>query len=258
METIVIAAFYKFVSLPDYREMQGPLLDFCNERNIRGSVLLAEEGINGTVSGLREDMDAVLDYLRSDERLSDLEHKESFAAYRPFRKMKVRLKREIVTIRHEDADPNERVGTYVEPEQWNDLIAQDDVMLIDTRNDYEFVMGTFEGAVNPATESFGEFPEYVAQNLDPNRHRRVAMFCTGGIRCEKATAYMLSQGFEEVYHLKGGILRYLEAVPQEQTMWNGECYVFDERVTVDHNLQPGKPDAPEPDTHDVSHRPLKV
>ncbi|MEM6527063.1 MAG: rhodanese-related sulfurtransferase [Chloroflexota bacterium] len=245
MKPIVIAAFYKFVSLPDFREMRQPLLDFCKEHNMRGSILLAEEGINGTIAGARADMDAVLAHLRSDPRLGDIEHKASFASYRPFRKMKVRLKREIVTIKHEDAVPTERVGTYVDPEQWNDLITQDDVILIDTRNDFEYGFGTFAGAVNPQTESFGDFPAYVQQNLDPNQHKRVAMFCTGGIRCEKATSYMLAQGFEEVYHLKGGILKYLEDVPQEQTLWNGECYVFDERLTVDHDLQPRQREAPD-------------
>jgi UPF0176 protein len=240
MGHIVIAAFYKFVTLPDYRQMQQPLLNFCKERNMLGTILLAEEGINGTIAGLPADMDAVLHYLRSDERLADLDHKKSFASYRPFERMKVRLKKEIVTIHHEAANPMERVGTYVPPQEWNDLIAQDDVILIDTRNDYEYKIGTFEGAVNPNTSSFGDFPEYVQHNLDPAKHKRVAMFCTGGIRCEKATAYMLAQGFEEVYHLKGGILKYLEDVPTEKTMWNGECYVFDERIAINHDLKPSE------------------
>ncbi len=240
MSQIAIVAFYKFIPLADYPSMRQPLLDFCHRHNIRGSILLAAEGINGTIAGEQPDIDAVLAYIRRDARLSDLEHKTSYADYRPFQRMKVRLKREIVTIQHAQADPLQQVGTYVDPDAWNALIARDDVVLIDTRNDYEFELGTFAGAVNPATESFGEFPSYVENNLNPSEHKRVAMFCTGGIRCEKATAYMLSQGFEEVYHLKGGILKYLEQVPQEQSLWQGECYVFDERVTVDHDLKPGK------------------
>ncbi len=237
-EKVVIAAFYKFVPLADYAALQAPLLDFCQRRDIRGSILLAAEGINGTIAGQREDVDAVLAYIRRDARLRDLEHKTSFARFRPFRKMKVRLKQEIVTIRAQEADPTQQVGVYVEPRAWNDLIAQDDVILIDTRNDFEYDYGTFIGAVNPQTDSFNDFPEYVTQNLNPAQHRRVAMFCTGGIRCEKATSYLLAQGFEEVYHLKGGILKYLEDVPPEQSMWQGECYVFDERVAVDHHLRP--------------------
>jgi UPF0176 protein len=239
MTEIAIAAFYKFVSLPDYDVMRAPLLDFCKRRKVRGSVLLAAEGINGTVAGAQADVDAVLAYIRRDPRLTDLEHKTSYAPYCPFRRMKVRLKREIVSMQHPQADPTQRVGTYVDPAAWNALIQRDDVILIDTRNDYEYNLGTFKGAANPATASFHEFPAYVESNLDPTRHKRVAMFCTGGIRCEKATAYMLAQGFEEVYHLKGGILKYLEAVPQEQSLWQGECYVFDERVTVNHDLKPG-------------------
>lgn len=246
MGTIVIAAFYKFVHLPDYREMRAPLLEVCTQHNLRGSILLAEEGVNGTLAGERADIDAVLACLRRDPRLHDMEHKESFAGFRPFGKMKVRLKREIVTLRAEDADPTECVGIYVEPEAWNDLITRDDVTLIDTRNDYEYDYGTFAGAVNPGTDAFNDFPTYVQQNLDPAKHKRVAMFCTGGIRCEKATSYLLAQGFEEVYHLKGGILKYLERVPPEQSLWQGECFVFDERLAVDHRLQP-RHDAAETD-----------
>lgn len=238
MATVVIAAFYKFVSLPDYQDLQQPLLDFCKQHKVRGSILLAYEGINGTIAGSRQGIDAVLSFIRSDSRFRDLEHKESFASFVPFDRTKVRVKKEIVTIRNTSADPQREVGTYIEPEKWNELITRDDVLLIDTRNDYEFEIGTFRGAVNPSTESFGDFPSYVESQLDPQRHKKIAMFCTGGIRCEKATAYMLAQGFEEIYHLKGGILKYLEVMPKENSTWEGECYVFDKRIAVDHDLTP--------------------
>lgn len=244
---IVIAAFYKFVPLPDATEMHEPLRTFCQAHNLRGSILLAAEGINGTVAGERADVDALLARLRADARLADLEHKESYASFRPFRQMKVRLKAEIVTIKSDEADPTREVGQYVPPESWNDLIRRDDVILIDTRNDFEYDYGTFEGAINPNTESFGDFPDYVQQNLDPAAHKKVAMFCTGGIRCEKASSYLLSQGFEEVYHLQGGILKYLEQVPRDETLWQGECFVFDEREALDHDLQPRQQKPPDGD-----------
>ena len=207
--------------------------------DIRGTLLLADEGINGTVSGTRNAINELLDYLSADARLEGIVHKESFTAEQPFNRTKVKLKREIVTMGIQGIDPKKIVGTYVKPEDWNALISDPDVILIDTRNDYEYQVGTFKNAVNPNTETFREFPEYVAENLDKNKHKKVAMFCTGGIRCEKSTAYMLEQGFDEVYHLQGGILKYLEEVPSEKTLWEGECFVFDERVTVDHDLQPG-------------------
>ncbi len=239
-----IIAFYKFAPLPDYREMRAPLLAFCEERGVRGTILLAAEGINGTVAGSSEALSELLDYLRGDERLADLEAKQSHASsdQKTFYRMKVRLKKEIVTLGVEGIDPNEQVGTYVDPKEWNKLVEDPEVFLVDTRNDYEVEIGTFEGAVDPKTTSFREFPEYVAKNLDPAKHRKVAMFCTGGIRCEKATSYMLEQGFEEVFHLKGGILKYLEEMPKEESRWNGECYVFDHRVAVDHDLAPGSYD----------------
>lgn len=239
---IVVAAMYKFVSLPDFESMREPLLDFCLSNQIKGTLLLALEGINGTVAGTRQAIDALLEFLRRDARLADIEHKESFDSSQPFYRMKVKLKKEIVTMGVEGIDPKKVVGTYVEPKDWNALISDPELVLIDTRNDYEFEIGTFAGAINPVTDSFREFPEYVAKNLDPQKNKKVAMFCTGGIRCEKSTAYLKEQGFEEVYHLKGGILKYLEEVPEEDTKWQGECFVFDNRVAVKHALEIGSYD----------------
>ncbi len=238
---VLVIAFYKFVSLPDYKDLREPLLERCLQNNVRGSILLAAEGINGTIAGPEDGMNNVLAYIRSDPRFADLEYKQAHVSpdHRTFYRMKVRLKKEIVTLGQEGIDPNETVGQYVTPEEWNQLIDDPDVVLIDTRNDYEIDVGTFKGAINPHTKSFREFPEFVNQNLDPAVHKKVAMFCTGGIRCEKATAFMLKQGFQEVYHLKGGILKYLEEVPEEQSSWEGECYVFDNRVAVNHSLEPG-------------------
>jgi len=236
---IVVAALYKFASLPDYAQLQPGLLALCNAQGIKGTLLLAEEGINGTVAGTRTGIDTLLEYLRRDPRLADLEHKESYTDELPFYRMKVRLKKEIVTLGVPGIDPNKTVGTYVKPEDWNAVISDPDVVVIDTRNDYEFEIGTFKGAIDPKTTTFREFPEYVRNNLNPARNKKVAMFCTGGIRCEKASAYMLEQGFEEVYHLQGGILKYLETVPQEESLWEGECFVFDQRVAVKHGLEVG-------------------
>ncbi len=237
--TFVVATFYKFVRFPDAAEMQPKLLDFCNSQNIRGTILLAEEGINSTIAGSRQAIDQVLAYLRSDARLVDLEHKESQADSMPFDRMKVRLKKEIVTLGVPEVDPNTQVGTYVEPQDWNVLISDPEVVVIDTRNQYEVNIGSFKGAKDPQTASFRQFPEYVQQHLDPARHKKVAMFCTGGIRCEKASSFMLSQGFQAVYHLKGGILKYLEEVPPEESLWQGECFVFDQRVAIQHGLELG-------------------
>ncbi|HLP91509.1 MAG TPA: rhodanese-related sulfurtransferase [Nostocaceae cyanobacterium] len=236
---IVVATLYKFVSLPDFTEIRESLLDFCHSQAIKGTLLLAKEGINGTIAGSRQSIDAVLAYLRRDSRLADLEHKESYTDTLPFERMKVRLKQEIVTLGIPEVDPTEQVGTYVTPEEWNELISDPEVTVIDTRNDYEISIGTFKGAKNPKTESFREFPEYVSKNLDPRKHKKVAMFCTGGIRCEKASSYMIAQGFQEVYHLKGGILKYLEEISPEESLWEGECFVFDERVAVRHGLEAG-------------------
>ena len=237
MPNIVIAALYQFAKLPDYREMQGGLLDFCVAQGLNGTILLAAEGVNGTVAGTREGIDALILFLRADARLANIEHKESYAEGMPFDRMKVRLKKEIVTMGVPGVNPNDEVGTYVDPKDWNDLILDPDVTLIDTRNGYEYDIGSFRGAINPHTTTFREFPAYVNKSLDPERHKKIAMFCTGGIRCEKATSLMLSLGFSEVYHLQGGILKYLENIPAEESMWEGECFVFDQRVAVGQNLE---------------------
>lgn len=237
--TQIVAAFYKFVRLPDFAQKLEPLLSCCEARGVKGTILLAEEGINGTIAGSRESIDAVISFLKADSRLADLEYKESFADSQPFGRMKVRLKKEIVTIGLPEIDPNAQVGTYVSPKDWNDVIRDPEVIVIDTRNDYEVSIGTFKQAKNPQTASFREFPEYVHNHLDPTKHKKVALFCTGGIRCEKASSLMLSQGFQEVYHLKGGILKYLEEIPESESLWEGECFVFDERIAVKHGLKPG-------------------
>jgi UPF0176 protein len=212
--------------------------------HIKGTLLLAEEGINGTIAGLPQDIQQLLHFLRTDalfqQRFADLEHKESFADEHPFYRMKVKLKKEIVTLGVAGVSPTKKVGTYVKPEDWNALISDPDVILIDTRNDYEVDIGTFKGAIDPKTNTFREFPAYVAQHFDTTKHKKVAMFCTGGIRCEKASSYMMDQGFEEVFHLQGGILKYLETVPEAESMWQGECFVFDQRVAVKHNLAVGE------------------
>jgi UPF0176 protein len=243
MSKYLTAALYKFVSLPDFRELQAPLLAVCERHRIKGTLLLAEEGINGTIAGLPDDIRHVLDYLRHDpiwqDRLADLEHKESWAGRMPFYRMKVRLKQEIVKLGVPEVKPSEMAGTYVKPEDWNALISAPDVIVVDTRNDYEVAIGTFKGAVNPNTKSFTELPEWVKQEKALHEKPKVAMFCTGGIRCEKSTAYLRSQGFDEVYHLQGGILKYLETVPEDQSLWQGECFVFDERVSVGHGLKQG-------------------
>lgn len=238
MSSIIIASFYKFVELPDYKERQRPLRDFCVSQEVKGSILLAVEGINGTIAGSRGGIDAVLAHLRQAPAFADLTHKESSADFMPLGRMKVRLKQEIVNLGRPDITPKKQVGQYIPAAEWNDLISDPDVILVDTRNDFEVELGTFKGAINPQTAAFNQFPEFVHQNLDPRRHKKVALFCTGGIRCEKATAYLLEQGFEEVFHLKDGILKYLETVPPEESLWQGSCFVFDERVTVDHHLQP--------------------
>ena len=237
-QTVVVAALYKFVTLKDFAGLRQPLLVAMKAHGVKGTLLLAEEGINGTISGGRNAIDGFLGELKSDPRFADIDHKESFCDEAPFYRSKVKLKKEIVTIGIDGVDPNTQGGTYVEAKDWNALISDPDVLLIDTRNDYEVALGTFEGAADPKTSSFGEFPKFVGANLDPARHQRVAMFCTGGIRCEKASSYMQSQGFREVYHLKGGILKYLEEVPKEQSKWQGECFVFDHRLAVGQGLVP--------------------
>ena len=235
----LVAALYKFVPLPDYRELRGPLLDTCKTNDVLGTLLLAEEGINGTIAGPEAGVRNVLARLREDPRLGDLRTRESYASEPPFFRMKVSLKKEIVTMGVPGIAPARQTGTYVEPEDWNALISDPEVTVIDTRNDYEVEIGTFEGAVDPDLKSFRELPEWADRELDPATTPKVAMFCTGGIRCEKSTAYLMSRGFEEVYHLRGGILGYLEQVPEEESLWRGECFVFDQRVAVGHGLEEG-------------------
>lgn len=237
--SFIVAAIYKFAELDDYQQLREPLLAEMRAQGVRGTILLAREGINGTIAGPRAGVDAVLAHIESDPRLVGLSRKESQSDEQPFNRTKVRLKKEIVTMGVDGVDPNHLVGTYVKPKDWNALISDPDVTLIDTRNSYEFELGTFAKAVDPATESFREFPAYVDTAMDPAKQKRVAMFCTGGIRCEKATAYLKAKGFQEVYHLEGGILKYLEEVPESQSLWRGECFVFDGRVTVTHDLEPG-------------------
>jgi len=236
-----VAAFYQFAALPDFRDLSEPLRVLCDDLELKGSVLLAHEGINGTLAGRPEAIDALIPALRDGDlfggRLDHLELKFSSATTMPFGHLKIRLKKEIVTFGDETADPTRQVGTYVEPADWNDVIAAPDILVIDTRNAFEVAIGTFEGAIDPAIASFGQFKKFVARHLDPARDRKIAMFCTGGIRCEKASSYLLSRGFTEVYHLKGGILNYLARVPETDSRWRGECFVFDERIALGHGLR---------------------
>jgi UPF0176 protein len=237
---ITIVALYHFTRFADPAALQAPLRDICAAQGVKGSLLLAGEGINGTIAGQRAGIDAVLAHIRALPGCADLEWKESFADSLPFGRMKVRLKREIVTMGLPDIDPRARVGHYVPAAQWNDLIRQSDVAVIDTRNDYEVAIGTFDKAIDPGTRKFGDFPAWWQANKDRFHNKRIAMFCTGGIRCEKSTNYLISQGVEDVFHLQGGILKYLEEVPADQSLWQGECFVFDARVSVGHGLQPGR------------------
>jgi len=234
-----VAALYHFTRFPDPTALKGPLAAKCCGNDVQGTLLLAEEGINGTIAGPRAGIMAVLEYIRTLPGCADLEWKESHASEAPFRKMKVRIKREIVTMGQPDVDPRARVGHYVEAADWNDLIRDPDVAVIDTRNDYEVAIGTFEGAINPNTQSFGDFPAWWDANKAQFHNKKIAMFCTGGIRCEKSTNYLLGQGVEDVFHLKGGILKYLEEVPAQTSTWNGDCFVFDGRVSVGHGLKEG-------------------
>ncbi|NIY73275.1 rhodanese-related sulfurtransferase [Marivivens donghaensis] len=234
-----VAALYHFTPFADPSALREPLLDLCKANGVTGTLLLAREGINGTIAGPRGGIDNVLAHIRALPGCSDLEWKESTAAEQPFGKMKVRLKKEIVTMGVTDVDPRAAVGHYVEPEDWNELISADDVVVIDTRNDYEYAIGTFKNAIDPQTKTFREFPQWWEENKERFHNKRIAMFCTGGIRCEKSTNFVKQQGIDEVYHLKGGILKYLENVPQDQSMWDGECFVFDGRVSVGHGLVEG-------------------
>lgn len=236
-QKIVIIAFYHFADLPDYEERQGRMLAFCKRHKLKGTILLASEGINSTISGTRENIDTFLEHLREDKKFAGLQWKESYADFQPFERMKVRLKKEIVGMGVADLDISKR-GEYVAAEDWDELISNPDVITIDTRNMYETKIGTFVGAVDPRTRNFREFPAWAKKNLNPKKHKRVAMFCTGGIRCEKSTSLLKNMGFEEVYHLQGGILEYLEKTKNKNKKWLGECFVFDERVAVNEDLQP--------------------
>lgn len=236
---LTVAALYHFTRFPDPAALKPGLLETCLAHGVKGSLLLAPEGINGTIAGTRAGIDAALAAIRALPGCAGLEWKESFADSMPFGRMKVRIKREIVTMGQPDVDPLARVGNYVAPKDWNALISDPDTVVIDTRNDYEVAIGTFQGAVDPRTKAFGEFPDWWQANRDRFAGKRIAMFCTGGIRCEKSTNYLLGQGVNQVYHLKGGILKYLEDVPEEASLWQGQCFVFDDRVSVGHGLVPG-------------------
>lgn len=242
-DTYLTTAMYHFVSLPNFETLREPLLLFCVSRDIKGTFLLAHEGINGTVAGSEKSILELLNYLKTDPlfkgSFKNLSHKESWSDKRPFYRMKVKIKKEIVTLGIPGVSPTKMVGTYVKPKDWNSIISDPEVILIDTRNDYEYSIGSFKNAINPKTTTFREFPEYVKMHFDPKKHKKVAMFCTGGIRCEKASSYMMSQGFDEVYHLEGGILKYLEEVKPEESLWQGECFVFDQRVAITHGLEVG-------------------
>jgi|TARA_B110000438_G_scaffold255417_1_gene262211 UPF0176 protein len=242
MAQIIIRAFYKFVSLEDFAALQKGYQGRGLELNIKGTILLAKEGINGTISGSREELDAFFAELQSDQRLKDLRYKESIDAEQPFYRLKVRLKKEIVSMGMPEVDPNEYVGTYLESREWNELLDDPDTVVIDTRNHYEVSIGTFKNAIDPKTKSFREFPQWVEENKEKIEGKKIAMFCTGGIRCEKATSFMKLKGYKDVFHLNGGILQYLEDTPKKESKWEGECFVFDNRVTVDHELQAGSYD----------------
>jgi len=239
MSQYVVCALYKFTSLENYQALQAPLRQCMLDNGVRGTLILASEGINGTVAASRTAIDALLDWLQQQPHLADIDYKESYTDNAPFKRSKVKLKKEIVTMGIGGIDPRETAGTYLNAQQWNALLEDPEVLLVDTRNDYEYRVGTFKHAINPSTTTFREFPRYVQEHLAAGKHRKVAMFCTGGIRCEKSTAYLKQQGFNEVYHLKGGILKYLEDTTAESSRWEGECFVFDERVTVNHQLQRG-------------------
>ena len=241
--TITVAALYRFARFDDPAALREPLLKLCDAVGIKGTLLLAREGINGTIAGAEDALEQVIAHIRGLPGCDGLDVKYSTAREMPFFRMKVRLKKEIVTMGAGDLDPASNAGLYVEPEDWNALIADPGTIIIDTRNDYEVAIGTFEGAINPETNSFGDFPAWFdaqAEQLRQGKARKIAMFCTGGIRCEKSTAFVKSRGFDEVYHLKGGILKYLETVPAEESRWQGECFVFDQRVAVGHGLKLGE------------------
>ena len=236
---LLVAAFYKFVALPDCAALRAPLLDICRELGVKGTILLADEGINGTIAGEHSAIHAVLEFLRKDVRFSNLEHKESSTDALPFERLKVRLKKEIVTLGLPDVNPANSAGRYVTAEEWNRLLDNPDVVVIDVRNEYEVALGTFKGALNPHTQSFRDLPAWVRNEPALRNKPKVAMFCTGGIRCEKSTAFLRAEGFQDVYHLQGGILKYLETIPEKDSRFSGDCFVFDERVALGHELQAG-------------------
>ena len=239
---IIVAALYRFTALDNFQHLRKPLLDTMLGLSVKGTLLLAHEGINGTVAGTQAAIDNLLDWIRSDSRLTEIDAKFSYSDSMPFYRTRVKLKKEIVTMGVADIDPVGSAGTYVKPGDWNALISAPDVVLVDTRNDYESAIGTFKNALIANTASFREFPEYSKNKLAGFKQRKIAMFCTGGIRCEKSTAYLKQQGFDEVYHLQGGILKYLEEVPESESLWQGECFVFDNRVSVNHALEKGSYD----------------
>jgi UPF0176 protein len=237
-----VAAFYRFVALNDLPKLQAALKRVCEDNDICGTILIAPEGVNGTIAGVGAKLDAIIDALDAQTGIKSGELKYSTSTGKPFLRMKVRIKKEIITMAAPEANPTIKVGAYVEPEDWNALLADPDVTVIDTRNDYETAVGIFKGAIDPGIQKFTDFKTFVAEKMDPAKQKKIAMFCTGGIRCEKASSYMLAHGFEEVYHLKGGILKYLETIPADQSQWDGECFVFDRRVAVGHGLTEGNHD----------------
>ncbi|CAM2749359.1 rhodanese-related sulfurtransferase [Legionella worsleiensis] len=245
MKEIVIASFYKFISLPDFETLREPMLAKMHELGIKGTIILAHEGINGGFAGNREQMDNFYHYMRSDPRFSALNFKETFDQANPFEKAKVKLRKEIVTMGVQNVNPEQNAGTYLSPEQWHELIQDPEVILLDTRNDYEYELGAFKNAINPDIENFREFPEYVAQHLSDKKDKKIAMYCTGGIRCEKTTAFMKEQGFQQVYQLHDGILNYIEKIPEANSLWEGKCFVFDDRVAVDQKLERVYPQLPQ-------------
>jgi UPF0176 protein len=244
MTSFLTTAFYHFITLDNIKSLKTIIQDYCDNKSLKGTILLAHEGINGTISGKKDDILRFHKFIKNDQKFSDvfknLEYKSSWSNENPFYRMKVRLKKEIVALGIPEVSPTVNVGKYVKPEDWNDLINDPEIILIDTRNNYEVDIGTFKNAINPKTTSFRELPQYIKKNLSPKKNKKIAMFCTGGIRCEKASSYMIEEGFEEVYHLQGGILKYLEEVPKKKSLWQGECFVFDQRVAVTNELKKGQ------------------
>lgn len=236
MKPYIIVTFYKFIPLEHYESMREPILTCMKANQVKGTVILASEGVNGSFCGTREEITPLIEFMHSYPEIADLAFRESYHDLNPFKKAKVKLRKEIVTMGVANIDPNELPGTHLSPEEWNELISDPEVVLIDTRNDYEFALGTFNAAINPVTENFRDFPQYVEEHLSDKKDKKIAMFCTGGIRCEKSTAYLRTLGFEAVYQLNGGILNYLEKMPEDKSLWKGSCFVFDDRVALDHQL----------------------